>query len=548
MDASSPQNASESWKKIAKIGSRDANEEAGKHWLSNLHSPWLLIIDSADNSEDFIGSQFPSGERGCILITTRNPRLRINATVGSLALEKLEENEANDLLRKATKHEPWDGSARISASSIARHLGYLPLALIHAGRAIFHQLCTLHGYIPYFNRFLNDLRLTRPTQFIDEDDDEGLGAFTSFDIIYSGIEAQTLRVTSQARVSRDAIELINIFAFLHSSDIRLEILVKAGKNIQASTSRGSDTVEEERTPPLPLLQRLKTMLITFAIRMQNHTPVLPKVLHDIKSHHPFDEPRARKAVDLLVRMSLVSESSESGSYSMHPLVHLWVRKRLSAAAQALWCETAANVLATSVKLPPLVDEEGDQDYHLRILPHVHQVQGFKADIKMLLQQNRDEANMFRGRLWLTMPATFTVSDALTSAKYSRVYMECAKYSEAEDLQRLVQQFIVARLGDQHPLCVRIQLALAATLWHLGRAAEAQELQEKALNICRSSLGQTHSQTLKIMDSLGETYWQRGRLKEAKALHEAAIDGMKDRPTLLRDRLKAMSHLGRVHEW
>lgn len=103
MDASSTQNATESWKKIARIGGKDPNEEAGKYWLSNPQSPWLLIIDGADNSEESIQAQFPSGERGYILITTRNPRLRINATVGSLTLDRLEENEANELLRKATK-------------------------------------------------------------------------------------------------------------------------------------------------------------------------------------------------------------------------------------------------------------------------------------------------------------------------------------------------------------------------------------------------------------------------------------------------------------
>lgn len=551
VDASNPQNAAESWKKIAKIGGRDANEEAGKHWLSNLHSPWLLIIDSADNSEESLGAQFPSGERGCILITTRNPRLNINATVGTLSLDRLEESEANDLLRKATKHEPWDSSAKTSASSIARHLGYLPLALIHAGRAIFHRLCTLHGYIPFFNRTLDDMLSKRSSRTQVEQEDHGMGAFTSFDIIYSGLEAQAYRKTVQARISHDAIELINMFAFLHNNDIHLEILTKAGQNLEQISERGkSGDDAEESGDPLPshsLLKRLKDWAFNVVVKLKLPAPVFPHVFRDTKTHS-FNESRARRAIDLLVQMSLLTESSETGSYSMHPLVHVWVRKRLSTAAQALWCEAAGNVLASSIKLPPLVDEQGDQDFYLRILPHVNQVRGMKRGVEHELRQNREDVSRMRSWLWMSRPMTFTAIDAANYARYGRVYMESSQFEEAEKLLRLVQDFVTGRLGREHPIAVRIQLALAVNLWHLGRAPEAQQMQEDALQICRATLGARHSQTLKIMDGLGETYWQRGWLKEAKALHESAIKGMEGRSLLVRDMFKAMDHLGRVHTW
>lgn len=550
VDASNIQNAAESWKKIAKIGGRDPNEEAGKHWLSNLQSPWLLIIDNADNSEEFIQDHFPSGDRGSILVTTRNPRLKINATVGFMSLDRLEESEANDLLHKATNHEPWDQSARSSASSIAKHLGYLPLALVHAGRAIFHRLCTLSGYIPFFNHTLENLRFRRPSIFVNDEDDTGMGALLSFDIIYSGLEARANRDGNQA-VSQDAIELINMFAFLHNNDICLDIIVKAANNsrrIQKEAadgrSKGSPAI---LLPRAPFLQRLKQWTAATVMKSQQRAPVLPQMLCNAPV---FEESRARRAFDLLVRMSMISESSESGSYSMHPLVHVWVRKRLSTAAQALWCDTAANVLAGSIKTPPLTDDAGDQDFYVRILPHVRHVRSVHDEIMGQLQQNTRQQGMLRSWLGLCVgrPIASTMSEMTRLGKYSRVYMECAKFQEAEHLQRLVLDFVKAYAGPQHPITVQIQLALSATLWFLAQASEAQELQEEALKSCIATCGENHPQTLKTKDALGETYWQRGWLKEAKFLHESAIEGMKGNAEMTREWLKAIHHLGRVYDW
>lgn len=555
MDASSEQTASESWKRIAKTGGKDSNEEAGKYWLSNLQSPWLLIIDSADRSEEYIESQFPSGERGCILITTRNPRMTMQATVGSLVLDRLEANEASELLRKATNHTPWDGPARGFASSIADHLGYLPLALIHAGRAIFYRLCTLQGYIPYFNTALDNLRVKKHFNVsIDgvndqEEDDDGMGRlFTTFDIIYSGLEAQATRKIPQQTVYKDAIEFINIFAFLHHTDIKLELFIKAGRNLEQAGELGARKEEPLGTgSPSSARQWVEDLLRGMYMKFLRPVPVLPQVLH-ITGGRTFDESRARKAINLLVQMSLLSESSERGSYSMHPLVHVWVRKRLRTSAQALWCGVAADVLASSIRIPPMSDETGDQDFYVRLLSHVNQVRMNKEEIDRQLLHNRAGASFIHSWVWSEKSASFTTLDALNSVKYSRVYLECFRFDEAEKLQRNVLDFVIMKLGRGNQFVVPISMALSKTLWLLARAAEAQELQESALRICRAKLGETHSQTLRAMDALGETYWQRGWLKEAKALHEAVIEGMQGKPELTRDRLKAFTHLGHVHEW
>lgn len=475
----------------------------------------------------------------------------MDATVGYLTLDRLEEDEANDLLRKTTDHKPWDLSARKSASSIAKHLGYLPLALIHAGRAIYHRLCTLQGYIPFFNRTLESFRLTRPSIFSDDKDDSGMGAIIGFDIIYSGLEAQSARAINYSSVAQDAMELLNVFAFLHSSDICLDIVIKAGNNLQHTTeahkSGSAGRASNAFAPSKSLLQRVQDWAKTTIINHLREPPALPHILREA-NQQGFDESRFRRAIDLLVQISLISESSESGSYSMHPLVHVWVRKRLGTSAQALWCNAAANVLAGSIRLPPLEDETGDQDFYLRLLPHVEQIRTRGSEINSQLVLNRQRQGIIRGFLWTSQPSQTSSTEMFNSAKYSRVYMECSKFNDAEQLQRRVLSYAIPRVGSEHPICIQLQLALAKTLYFLARVNESQKLQEKALESCKFLFGHMHPQTLKVMDSLGETHWQRGRLREAKALHEAAIEGMKNDPSLVREHLNAISHLGRVHEW
>ncbi|KAL9053334.1 MAG: hypothetical protein Q9162_004834 [Coniocarpon cinnabarinum] len=554
VDASNPESAIESWKKIAKMGGRDALEEAGKDWLSNSTAPWLLIVDNADTFEETLVKQFPPGDRGCVLVTTRNRKLKTNGTAGHLALDRMEEDEADELLRKITQHEPWDDAAKRYAAEIARLLEYLPLALRQAGKAIYHQLCTLSTYLSYFNRHLEDWESKKDVFVREKRSDEmgETGPFMTFEVIYEGLQNKAKLGTMESQRHHDAVELLNMFAFLHNNDICLEILTKAGKNIfdlaETENSKTLDQDTEPAPPPKTYLEQIQKWALAVVMKLQRPKPVLPSVLRgaDMKQ---FDEVRARLAINLLVRMSLVSENSTRGSFSMHPLIHLWARKRLEpVSAQALWCETAANVLAGSVKLPPLVDEIGDQDYYLRIIPHVNHVQYMKMDVKTQLQCNRQQQGALRRLLPFRTPPHITVLEAWNKARYGRVYLQCTKFKEARELMRAVLDFVISLVGPDHPLCVRIQMPLATTEWHLGNTGEAQKLQEDALRICRAEFGDEHSQTLKITDALGHTLWQRGKLTQAKIYHKDVIKGLEGRPKLLREKAMAMVHLGHVQIW
>lgn len=197
IDASSDENAKHTLARIAEIGGVEPNERAAKNWLSSLEYPWLLIIDSADDPSLALDEYFPSGERGHILVTTRNPANRTHGNVGSKSyhFETLDSVEADDLLLKAAgEPAPWKETALESASLISKALGFLPLAPVHAGKAILNQLCTLAEYLDFYDRNWQRIRKARNVSGYVPDD-ENMNVYSSYEVIYHRLEENATQDT-----------------------------------------------------------------------------------------------------------------------------------------------------------------------------------------------------------------------------------------------------------------------------------------------------------------------------------------------------------------
>ncbi|KAI4208910.1 MAG: hypothetical protein LQ351_008098 [Letrouitia transgressa] len=104
IDASTVQNAEQGFASIAQIGGAGHSCEDGKLWLTNLELSWMLVIDNADDPSIDVSRFFPTGDRGNILLTSRNTECKYHETVGYQELKEMEENEAiTPLLRAAGK-------------------------------------------------------------------------------------------------------------------------------------------------------------------------------------------------------------------------------------------------------------------------------------------------------------------------------------------------------------------------------------------------------------------------------------------------------------
>ncbi|KAJ5715297.1 uncharacterized protein N7483_012478 [Penicillium malachiteum] len=247
-------------------------------------------------------------------------------------------------------------------------------------------------------------------------------------------------------------------------------------------------------------------------------------------------------------MSLITYHESNDSYSIHPVVHKWARKRpgMSASEQAIWAHAAKLTLSHSILLPPLADTENDEIFRRDILSHIDHVRSCQSTIDLYIQKRRQ--SRFGGYLnWPAPGSTFGPSQAILYAKFSSVFAQNGRWNYAETLQLQVKEFADSVLGLDQPITRQIALALSSTYWNQGRGDEAADLQEIVLKACLTYLGPQSHETLITMETLGQTRWQQGRYTEAKGLQQKAVEGLiKLRNSKMHeDILSAMGHLGRT---
>lgn len=555
INASSDELAKQTFQDIAKIGGVADNVSAAKHWLSNLKYRWLLIIDNADNPQVKLDHYFPEGERGHILLTTRIPAHRDYGTVGSqfFHFEGLDEYDGSDLLLKAaSKPLPPDSLTERLATSITQALGSLPLALIHAGKAIKRGLCKLDDYLHYHKVERQRVRDAQSKGFL-RSDEIYINVYSTFEINFQGLMYKATAEAKEGRTeAKDAIQLLQMFSFFHRENIRLEFLTKAIVNPKIEKEQQLKEQQKETIDSSGLKRRswgqvFKEMAVEAVIFLSKDRtpPVLPDALRDIDGFDRDNEVRLRAALNELTQLSLITYNEHDENYSMHPVVHGWARERpeFSSIEQAIWCQAATTTLAQCILLPPLANTEEDERFRHDLLPHVDHARERQQEIQETISRNRKKSKRPN---WLFGKSTKTRTQIVQLARFSRVYAQCGRWDEAKSLQLEVKDF-VAPLGPEHPSTIRIKLALSGTYWQLGQGNEAADLQNQVLQAHITLSGEEHPDTLKVMDVLGESRWQQGQFTRSLELHERAFNGFSRILGLDHENtLKAADNLGRAH--
>lgn len=369
VDASTEETAKASFVKIAEIAGRRGDIVSAKDWLSGLNRPWLLVVDNADDTELDIDRYIPSGQRGFILVTTRNPALQNIGTIGckSYHFETLEANEASELvLRESGTPEPWGALLLETAYKVAAALGFLPLALVHAGKAVLKNACRLVDYLSYYQVIKENLRsFNRGTTDIE--------VYSSFDLLFESLEKRT------GSPARDAIDLLRIFSFFYYENISVAILVRAAINPVKEREQQQTVKPAMKSKFSRQFWRELTFQLQQTILKDRSPPNVPSILRVIELGEENEETfkvRLNAALSELSQRSLITLRSDSNdenwTYSMHPLVHEWVRQRpqMSHHEQAVRCQEAITVLGRSILLPPLGDGPDREKIHTELLPHI----------------------------------------------------------------------------------------------------------------------------------------------------------------------------------
>ncbi|KAI9710441.1 MAG: hypothetical protein M1812_007409 [Candelaria pacifica] len=517
IDASSTKNAEEGFSKIAQIDGSGQSCDDGKHWLTSLEVSWMLVIDNADDPSIDVSRFFPSGDRGHILVTSRNKECRYHQTVGSEELKEMDHEEAITLLLRAAGKDFTDQKFRDLAQPIAKTLGYLPLALDQAGATIRQDICTLKSYLPLYHRHRRQIMGTRSVQGGEQ---YRFTVYSTWEVSFQMIK----KLDKPAAI--DACEILQLFSFFHFQQVPARMLQKAWENSAQSRTA---------SPAKSILSRLLNNLRRSS---PQRTPLqLLRITN--QGGRSWDMIRLQSALSILAQFSLLTLDAENeeditptgeaftarGKYSMHPLVHFWARDRLDRIDQRIWFNIAATTLADSIDL---TTEATEHAYRRSLIPHIDAlVAGEHAE--PLVDSETTDKGLQR------------------AFKLARVYHEGGRWKDARDLQEKVVDARTSRLGLEDSETLEAMTSLGETYWNSGLNDKAADMQRQVLDTTIRLRGPEHAETLSAMDKLADTYWLCGLMADAEELGVKAMDGMESTfgPLDIRT-LTAMLNLARVY--
>lgn len=327
MDASSVESLERGYLQVAKVCGLGSDIHAVRRWLTNISEPWALILDNADNPRLDISPYFPAGNRGVVLVTTRNPDCKIHATVGSYELSTMATDEAVTLILKtAGSSDLFDRSTREAATPVVLALGRLALAITQAGAVIRQGRCSMGEYCALYSRRRKELLSQKAIQGGEE---YQCTVYTTWEVSRQMIEEMS------SAAGRDALELLQIFGFLHHEGIPEELFYRAWCTLQR-------------------LKRLKWF--------DTHRPNI--LLR--QSGPEWDILPLWEAISLLQAFSLIHRD-QNNLISIHPLVHAWVRDRLVPSdEEMIWTQTIST-LALSI---PWNNQIADYRFRRSLVPHI----------------------------------------------------------------------------------------------------------------------------------------------------------------------------------
>jgi tetratricopeptide (TPR) repeat protein len=515
IDATTDATAEMGFAELGGIAKKDTTFAAGMHWLSNCQEPWLLVIDNADNHDMNVSRYFPAGGRGHIILTTRNPNNVVHATIGEASFREMEEEDAITLLLKTAQQPGAEDYKEMSKRQLARPitsaLGYLAIAIIHAGATIRRRLYTLESYLRVYERELMNQKLLPSTNTFER------SITTTYEIPFS----ETMKRTDQAAV--DATQILQIFAFLHFQQIPATIFRRSWSNLQNTI-----IPEPKESNHMYKLWSRSPQKDEEGRKMGNQN--LPTILQQVT----WDDRRLQDALAVLYDLSFIYYDNTKQMCWMHPMIRLWARTRLRPEEQKYWLEVTTDLVANSIS--PAYEPSG-REFRRSLVPHI--------------------AACLQTRQSIAQSTTFSsdIYRSLVAERFAAVYSEVGDWKISRDINEKVVSARKKAFGPEHPETLRSMAELGKVYWDLFDIRNAIRIRSEICEVRTKTLGEDDPLTLSAISDLTATYWLAGERVKSLNYGKKAARGLSeslglDDPTTLTANFhlaRTQFHLGHIEE-
>ena len=539
--------------------------------------PWLMILDNADSSEEWLSSDrnsdapfralidyLPRCAHGNILITTRDSQLGQKLSESKqkpLDVERLSPYEAEALLRVRLTHK--ESLNDEDAKELTAALEYLPLTIGQAAAYLNEIDMSAQDYLILFRRGLADV----PELLSESIHDPARDRETSNSIF------QTWRLSFRRIAKEDsrAAELLSIMSMLDREGISEDLLRKAGEpplkfKRAIAKLKAYSFIQEDRASSQYSMHRLVQISTQRWLDYLEHTirvkeaavaavsaccPVAPEYILwptfiNLKPH-------------IMRVLEYTMESSEA-KISRANILHCFGHFNMWQGEVSLFLKliNEAQITRKEELGPDHIDtltSEGLQgvaysmsgnsyiskaeEIQRNVLDRAQRVLGpdhrltLKTRSRLAIVEGR-KRNTRRSRdmhreILTKMQELYGPEDRDAIQEMSHLiymYNNLKQWREAEDIGKKVLEIRSRVLGPEHPDSITIKAQLCWTYTAQRRLDEALELGEQVLEVRLQALGPDHPKTLVAMTGLARTLHYLERNEEAIKIQQNVIDTRK----------------------
>lgn len=494
--------------------------DAVRKTLSNLPptKSWLLILDNADDPGRDYQMYIPSGNRGAILMTSRNPRCGSLVTADDHEeLDSLEEPECIQLLLKTAKLSEVanDTEDNASAVSLVKHLGHHTLAILHAGSYIATACSSAADYLDFLR--------TNRRRLLQKATKQGKSRYGTVCATFgASIEFLERPGTGGSEETRkDSLELLKVLSTFHHMTVPLDVLVDAWKG-----ARNALTTPDEVEMDSNVLTKW-------------HVEQVPDL---VRNEHKDVRFRITEAVTLLESLALVRTDRAARAWksvSMHPLVHGWAGECQSQQERKMALRMTECIVALSS-----FEVAGWRPYHYQLAPHLKLL--VESDVELVDNAVEDRCVLqacvqiariydgtgldkdnyqLTGRIFQRMGLYDKEPTEELRGLYA-VFAEAVGRKESPNTLRIRILQAILRLDDDtccanHPLRIENMRRLGESYFASAQTKEAVALMERVVK-ARQQLGEEHNNLLAAQHELASALLDNGQTKEAITLIERVV--------------------------
>lgn len=424
-------------------------ERAARHALETLtkqNRPWLLIYDNVKGPEEIEGFRPTKGAR--LLITTRHPDW--GGQADELEVDVLDPDAAINFLAKRTGREDREGAARL-----AEELGYLPLALDHAGAYVVRAGITLQDYTTRYY----DLIANAP---------KGATSVTGT----FGLAIEMAKAECEA-----ADKLLAFFSVLAPEKIPLDLV---GNSIVHDRERDAamislSSVSLIKSAPLPngtmamsvhrlVRAAVRTRLVSTKKLVSTLTSATARVLATFPDEEMVDDPKSWPRCEQLLPHALCLARDPAN----HSKFTVFLGLRAG---------------------------------------HFLTERGAYAQAEQLLRESLSIA----ARLFGPKHPQFSLAMRQTASVIARL----DKISEAEALSRQALKIYTKKRAEEDELLAAFLTTLGDVVAMAGRPHEAEPLYARAISILRKKVGPKNRKLAKPLANFATTLGDLGRYPDAE---------------------------------